>query len=84
MYKAPQSTAVKIVCLNKNSPLLSLFIINTLGKEKILKELRHDILSHFFDGLNYRVKVLQNLKITFAKEEKHQRGNSRAKRNKDE
>ena len=44
-----------------------------------LKELCHDILSHFFDGLNCG----SNVRKPNNKEEKHQRVDSKAKWNKD-
>ena len=50
----------------------------SVSEDDLLKE-RQDILSSFFDGLNYGYKVLRNLKIMFAKEEKHQRGDSKEK-----
>ena len=42
------------------------------------------ILSHFFDGLNYGESVGEPKTWWFAKEEKHQRVDSKAKRNKDD
>ena len=38
----------------------------------VLKELRHDILIHFFDGLSYSWSV-RDLKKWLANEEKHQK-----------
>ena len=50
----------------------------------ILKRLRHDILSHFFDVLNYGWKVEKpKIKIVCKNEGEHQRSNSKTKRNKD-
>ena len=48
-----------------------------------LKELCHEILSHFFWRPKLRFKCIKNLKKMFANEEKHQSADSKAKRNKD-
>ena len=50
----------------------------------MLKELRHDSLSHFFDGLNRgsRVEKPENNGL-LRKNKQHQRVDSKAKRNKD-
>ena len=51
----------------------------------MLKELRHDTLSHFFVGLNCGSSIgkPKNNGLLIAEEEKHQRVDSKAKRNKD-
>ena len=46
-------------------------------------ELRHDILSHFFDGLNYGLSVGKSKNNGLLREKKHQRVDSKAKMNKD-
>ena len=48
-----------------------------------LKELSHHILSHFFDGQNYGLSDAKPKNEGFLREKKHQRGDSKAKRNKD-
>ena len=39
--------------MNDNLPEWAVLSLLCLLKMGLLKELRHDILSHFFDGLNY-------------------------------
>ena len=47
--------------------------------DKYLKELRHDIFRHFFDGLSRGLSVEKSN----SNEGKNQRGDSKAKRNED-
>ena len=48
-----------------------------MDRRQILKELCHNILSHFFDGLSSGSSVEKRKKKWFGKEEKHQRGDSK-------
>ena len=48
-----------------------------------LKELRHDILSHFLDGPRHSLSVGKPKTKGLLMKEKNQRGDSKAKRNED-
>ena len=48
-----------------------------------LKELRHDILSHFFGGLSHGFSVGKPKTNGLLMKEKNQRGDYKAKRNED-
>ena len=50
---------------------------------QVLKELRHDILSDFFDGLSHGLSARKPKTSGLLMKEKKQRGDSKAKMNED-